>query len=252
VSRILGYRGDPLHGRSYCTFLTQFADGDQCWLRYGPDLYETIAFADFIDSKPELIILNDTVRFWGNALRECRTRPISQLRHDDRFYLNLRALGFTWYDSLNLPHSDTTDYFVEAVFLRHPTNPKRGYVFIPLLDHSPSCRLIAADWLFLHAKTLTLPHGAVLLSVDNIDNYPQVKQTYLPTSVPSTFTNALAGTPAERRASWFVPFPNSSITVFSRAPYVFRPICSNFCCYSSSTLYQFIKSVYIFTTSHSP
>jgi hypothetical protein len=89
-------------------------------------------------------------------------------------------------------------------------------VFIPLLDHSQSCRQIAADWLFLHAKTLTLPHGAVLLSVDNIDNYPQVKQTYLPTSVPSTFTNALAGTPAERRGSFHSRTPQSPTSRASR------------------------------------
>jgi hypothetical protein len=209
ISRILGYRGDPLHGRSYCTFLTQFADGDQCWLRYGPDLSETIAFADFIDSKPELIVLNDTVRFWGNALRECRSRPITQIHHGDIFYLNLRALGFTWYDSLNLPDSDTTDYFVEATFLRHSSNPKRGFAFIPLLDRSPSCRPIAADWLLLHAKNRSLPPDSVLIREDNIALYPQVQHTYFPTEIPKSFTPAIAGTPAERRGSYHSRSPRS-------------------------------------------
>jgi hypothetical protein len=104
----------------------------------GPDLRSTEAFSDFIETKPKLIILNDAQNVWGNALREMKSRPITDLPNNTQFYLNSRALGFTWYDSLNLPDSDTTDYFVSAIFQLSHSNNKRGATFIPILDSSPA------------------------------------------------------------------------------------------------------------------
>jgi hypothetical protein len=149
-----------------------------------------------------------------------KSRPITDLPDSTQFYLNLRALGFTWYDSLNLPDSDTTDYFVRAIFRLSPSNNKRGAIFIPTLDSSPAFNSVGNDFLFLHAKTRIPPPNAVILDSESLTLYPQILRLYTPKTSDTlqTFDPAIAGTPAEKRGIYSSRKPVLKSTSYNKPP----------------------------------
>ena len=172
VKAILGYRGDPTSGRRYCTFLLLYADDDQSWVQFGPDLSSTEVFETYCNSKPELrILLMPTIRAVA-MLQQYRQTPIPASFIDAEFFLDLRALSFTWYDSLQLPDSDTTTYVILARMQKY-TNKKhtRADVSLPLFKEI--LRNVDAYWFFAWGHRTTLV-GVTLVDDLFLQRYPQV------------------------------------------------------------------------------
>ena len=197
---ILAYRGDPLVGRKYCTFLVEFADQDTCWIQYGPDLCSTEVFEAYCLSKPELkILLMPTLRA-VDYLQELRKQPIPRTSTPEICYLDLRTLGFTWYDSLELPDSDIHLYLIAASFSKF-TNKKetRAEVYIPILDEY--LRNLDKYWFETNAYRLQVPTNATLVDRDFIKRYPRLLDNEI-LQQDGALPPVTAGTPDNRQGRY--------------------------------------------------
>jgi hypothetical protein len=207
VTRILGYRGNPLI-RKYLTFLVEFADGSHVNLQYGPDLKENEIFDDYIHSKPELKILT---RAADLAKEYCKVESTKDIVVTHRnFYLDLRTLDFTWYDALGLPNSDTHNYLIPAVIQDHCGRGKnkrktRIKVFIPLLNDE---LIVDKFWIDSHAyrHNFEINTTDTLIDEDFLNNYPQVRQRVIEDYVQwhSQPEPALVGTPGQRQGKQYL------------------------------------------------
>jgi hypothetical protein len=198
---ILAYRGDPLVGRKYCTFLVRFADQDTCWIQYGPDLCSTEAFETYCLSKPELkILLVPTLRA-VDYLKEIRKQPIPRTLTPALCYLDLRTLGFTWYDSLALPDSDTHLYVIAASFSKF-TNKKetRAEIFLPVFNEY--LRNLDKYWFETNAYRLQVPREATLIDQDFVNRYPQLLDGEVVQQQEDALPPVIAGTPDNRQGRY--------------------------------------------------
>ena len=207
VQSILGFRGDPVAGRRFMTFLVEFTDGDQCWIQYGPDLCANEQFKNYCASTPELRILLFPVVLANERIRASRKLAIPTSAAPGEFWLDLRALGFTWYDSLKLPDSDTHTYVVKAVFKEFLNSRHTlARVYLPAMDeylddldnywftanaHRADCN--SQDTVVDERFLLQFPH---VLGKQRSDRLRILRRTYSP---------VLAGTPANRRGNFKAP-----------------------------------------------
>jgi hypothetical protein len=150
-------------------------------------------------------------------LQQYRQTPIAASFIDSEFFLDLRALSFTWYDSLQLPDSDTITYVVVARMQKY-TNKKhtRAEVFLPLFNEV--LRNLDAYWFFAWAQRTSLANVTL---VDDlfVQRYPQVIDASV--TVPLTHNEGyppdFAGTPANRDGRYSNHLPVSIDPASSRA-----------------------------------
>jgi hypothetical protein len=204
------------------TFLLRFDDGDENWVQYGPDLVTNICWQRYCRNAPELkILLRSAVDagIWISGLRRLAI-PISFC--PGKFYLDLRYIDFTWYDTqCELPNSDTETYVVEAQFTGYSNvQNSRGNVYIPVFD----LKLTKLDYYWFQTnayRTEIDPHlvtlvdsGFVLANPQlvghNSDRLRQLRREY---SAP------LAGTAAHRRGKFRASDtdPNPSLVTIPRS-----------------------------------
>lgn len=199
---IKAYRGDPIKGRRYCTFLVEFSDGETSWIQYGPDLCNTEAFETYCISMPELKILLLPTLKAVEFLQEARTKVITRNIAPDCFYIDLRVLSFTWYDSLSLPNSDELTYVVEANFSQYTNKKKtRAEIDIPLFGEK--LRNLDHYWFEANAYRTQLTTSVIHLDRASLLTYPQLLDTTR--SIPKQdeeFPPLLAGTPANRQGKY--------------------------------------------------
>jgi hypothetical protein len=199
---IKGYRGNPINGRLYMTFLIEYEDGDTVWTQFSNDLRENTTFMSYVSSIPELITLSNTREFWTSKLKEIDKTPIDA--HITTFYLDIRTLGtnFTWYDNLNLPDADTTTYRTIAKIERL-NNKRRANVLLPEFGPNEKLLSLPHSWFYIHACVRQLKNFT-LVDRRFIRKFPQIlnmKPHELETHF-STLEPAIAGTYAERRGSY--------------------------------------------------
>jgi hypothetical protein len=101
IDRILKYKGDP-ELRTSMTFLVRFADGSEVWLPFSRDLSESAQFEDFVRAHRPLMPLLYTVEAWKRIRRET-FREVEGVEVGDTCYVDLRAWGSGFFESLNLP-----------------------------------------------------------------------------------------------------------------------------------------------------
>ena len=201
VKAILGYRGDAVAARRYMTFLVEFVDGDKSWIQYGPDITSNAVYQDYIDSIPELAILKYTALEAGRYISYTRKLAITSKIAPVVFYIDMRTLGFTWYDKLDLPQADTSLYLIGAQFIRHTNKQKtRAEVFLPVLDE----KLTNLDysWFELNATRIQIPDGAILVDERFLVQYPQIlgaQNKARQRELERLYSPVIAGTPANRR-----------------------------------------------------
>jgi hypothetical protein len=200
VKEILGYRGDPISARRYMTFLVSFADGDKSWVQYGPDIVSNTKFQEYVDKVPELMLLRYTSLEAGRYIARSKRLMIPSTIAPSKFLLDIRALGFTWYDSLQLPNCDTTLYVVEANFIEHSNKHKtRAKVFFPALDEELSD--LDYTWFEMFATRIFLPDSAVLVDEEFLVKFPQVlgSSNDRQKQLERIYSPVIAGSPANRR-----------------------------------------------------
>jgi hypothetical protein len=155
---ILTYQGNPLR-RSETRYYVRFQDGDTVWLPYHRDLYETVQFADFIASRPELYILSLPTSAVAKFITYVKSLSISSLHLPDStarrptrawmdplligstVYVDLRFWsddGHNWYFELNLPHALTAIYVVPITYTAWGSQQRTVFFECPLFDYSDS------------------------------------------------------------------------------------------------------------------
>jgi hypothetical protein len=179
VDKVIGYRGDPVAGRKYTSFLFKFKDGDLVWNKYCPDTITNDQWIEYVKSRPELRILLKPAREAGLYIANLRKEDINPMTYKPQFYLNLRALGFLYYHQCELPDYETLDYVVLAEFDGYCGRSKGGFhtranVYIPAFKKS----LTNLDkyWFEAYASNDTL-NDEILITPQLIQQHPNILDT---------------------------------------------------------------------------
>ena len=200
--------------RAYMTFYIKFEDGDEGWLQYSQDLWVNECFLEYCATRPELKILTMTSATAAMYIAEKEQQDIEM--PPTAFYIDLRVLGFTWYDRLQLPDSDAKTYIVAASFHDYkrgkPTkgnglgklNHKRAIIYIPLFDdYLHDCSLY---WFESNAYRAIPKLDDVVVDVDFLLRFPHILGENHPKVVEYRSKHAPldAGTSAQRRGIYRV------------------------------------------------
>ena len=132
IDKFLAYRGDPLV-RTSMEFLVRFADGEELWLPWSRDLFDSIPYETYCLSQPCLFLLVHPAKQATTMCERIRKSDITAVSPDTVVFLDLRAFGSHWYQTLSLPELHTHTYYVEAVYLDW-FNGKKGLTLrVPVL-----------------------------------------------------------------------------------------------------------------------
>ena len=120
VNKILHYTGDPSM-RDTLEFYVQYADGDERWMSYSKDLFDCEAYEVYCKTRPELWFCVYTVADARKFRSKVNKEPITELHVGDTIYVDLRAIGISWYNGLGkgslnpvLPNEDENTYVLKC------------------------------------------------------------------------------------------------------------------------------------------
>ena len=196
TTAIKGYRGEPNTNRMYMTFLVQYNDGDLCWVQYNMDLKLNLTFIKYIESIPELVALTVSRETWIKKTKDMDKLPVVA---PDEFYMDLRALGFTWYDSLQLKDSDTITYRIKVVTEKGKPRLKYANIRIPDFNNE-TMQGLRSSWFFVYAKVVKYTEDFILVDKEFLRKNPSIMgNTSVPHIDADTTEPAIAGTYAERK-----------------------------------------------------
>jgi hypothetical protein len=111
IAEFIAYRGDPLI-RTSMIFYIRFSDGCHHWKEWSNDLFSTQQYETFCASIPQLFPLIYLSKVASTLIKEINSQPILTVSPGTTVYMDLRAIGAGWYESLNLPNSDFSVYVV--------------------------------------------------------------------------------------------------------------------------------------------
>jgi len=104
VVRIIAYKGDP-KVRTSMEFNMEYYDGSTAWRPYGDDVFQTIAYEEFCNQTPELMLHKYRQKEEKIRAAEIRKSVITTVNIGDKVYVDLRQYSQgQWYD--NLPLAD--------------------------------------------------------------------------------------------------------------------------------------------------
>ena len=124
IDKFIAYRGDPL-ARQSIEFYIKFADGCYHWKPWSPDLFDTVQYEEFCSEIPQLS--HTIVQCLKESLvlmRQTNSHPITLVAPGDTIFLDLRAIGAGWYESLELPNCDFSLYVVPLTFTSYANTQK--------------------------------------------------------------------------------------------------------------------------------
>jgi len=118
VAEILCYRGNPMI-RQTMEFRIRFADGDERWVTWSKDLFDTTHYEHYCKSVPALFPLIYQRAEAERRIAEINALPITEVEPQQRFFLDLRQRGgATWYNAIGLPDSAMLTYMLPCVYTR--------------------------------------------------------------------------------------------------------------------------------------
>ena len=123
IREIKAYKGDP-ELRSNMHFEVLFEDGDCVWIPYNQDLVSSEPFENFCRFHPELMPLLYTVAEWKKQRSQINARGIRDVRPGQKCYVDLRAWGWDYYESIGLPDMVRKTYVVLCKYVKW-TNSKK-------------------------------------------------------------------------------------------------------------------------------
>jgi hypothetical protein len=95
VNTIIRHRGNPLF-RSSMEFYTKFADGDERWMRYSNDLFDSIPYAEYVSKVPYLKHLAYSSADAEKYIRDMNSNDIAAVVPGDTVYVDIAWFGITW------------------------------------------------------------------------------------------------------------------------------------------------------------
>jgi hypothetical protein len=171
ISEFLAYRGDPVL-RTSMEFLVKFEDGDEVWLPWSKDLFDTIQYENYCRShlplRP-LLLPEATARRERQSLIRSR---IVEVTEGDIVFVDLRTYGAGWYATLPLPNKDRVSYFLQYVYGTFNASHTRIQCHCPLFDEQ---YYVDRDFVQRYGSVFELPAGGTLIDAAFLRKYPMLK-----------------------------------------------------------------------------
>lgn len=125
VDKILYWRGNP-EIRTTMEFFIRFADGEERWVTWNKDLFDSQPYETFCRAHSPLFPLIYTVKEAQRRISEINLTPIDEISPGDKVFVDLRSRGgATWYRDLQLPQGDQMTYVLECFYGRWIGRNKR-------------------------------------------------------------------------------------------------------------------------------
>jgi hypothetical protein len=141
VDRITAYRGEP-NTRTTMEFYVLFNDGTHMWIPYNNDISSTLQFESYCRSKPELWPLLYKIDIAAQLKTQLNKSAITEIQTGDTVYVDIRSYGSVWYQSLQLPDKDNTEYVIPMRCLKLTHNGTKAelrcdlYKITYVFDHN--------------------------------------------------------------------------------------------------------------------
>jgi hypothetical protein len=157
--------------RSSCTFLVHFEDNDLVWVPFSPDISNTVQFESFCNTRPELYTLLYSQLESQKMVAALNRSPITEVNPGDTVYVDLRFYGAGWYNSLDLPNSDSLRYVVIFVYVKWYDKTTRTKIVA-------QCALFKEEWPVNHHFVRSYggfkvpPPGSVIVDSELVSRFP--------------------------------------------------------------------------------
>jgi len=130
VDRILCYRGNP-EIRTTMEFLIRFGDGDERWVTWNKDLFDTVQYEQYCRATPQLFPLIYTLKEAQRRIAEIKNSDITEVVPGDIVYVDLRSRGgATWYNDIGLPDSARLTYVLKCEYTRWVHKQKLRKIYL--------------------------------------------------------------------------------------------------------------------------
>lgn len=173
ITEFLAYRGDPII-RTSMEFLVQFADGDEVWLPWSKDLFDTVQYETFCREHSELRPLLVPAATATRERKALISTQISEVNEGDIVYVDLRTYGAGWYATLPLPDKDRRTYYLQYVYGKFASSRTRIRCFCPVFDEQ---YVVDRDFVQRYGVNRKLPLGGILIDAAFLGQYPLLLPT---------------------------------------------------------------------------
>ena len=173
IRSIHTYKGDP-ESRTGMSFKVEFEDGAIVWIPFNQDLATSVPFEKFCSSRSELQPLIYTLEEWQKRKRDINEQGIEDVKPGDVCYVNLRAWGWSYLESTNLPDILEETYVVPCKYLKW-TNKKKLKIDVQCELFNQLFEWTAVD-VNAYGKQLALTEGMKLVDKDLCHRYPKILQ----------------------------------------------------------------------------
>ena len=172
IDHFIAYRGDPMI-RTSMEFYILFSDGCYHWKGFSSDLFDTTQYEDYCRKVPQLFPLLHTHKVSSLLIRNMNSKPITAVQPLDTVYIDLRALGPGWYESLDLPNADFTVYVVPLTYTAwQDSTHKRLRCSVPSLDITWTGKNAVNNFfVFSYGSLKNLQPNMTLCTNDFIENH---------------------------------------------------------------------------------
>jgi hypothetical protein len=117
IDKILYCKGDA-HTRTTLLFTVRFASGEIIEMPYSKDLFDSIQYEEFCNSRPYWRHLRLTVKEAKKYIARINKQSLHGFRVDQQVYLDIRVYGDGWFNKLQLPDVDTITYVSRFVITK--------------------------------------------------------------------------------------------------------------------------------------
>ena len=118
IDKVLSVQGDT-STRTTLIFTVRFLDGEVCKVPYSKDLFDTIPYGDFCNTKPYLKHLSFLVKESKQFIQRIQRQQLIGYRVNQEVYLDIRVYGDVWFDNLQLPDAETMTHVSKFIITKH-------------------------------------------------------------------------------------------------------------------------------------
>jgi hypothetical protein len=183
IDCFVAYRGDPLT-RTTMYFLVRFGDQEEIWLPWSYDLFKSVAYEDYCSSVPCLRPLVYTAKQASTWCTQLRRTDITMVSPDVTVFVDLRAFGAHWYQTLPLQDLHTSLYYVECTYTRWLKPQRLLELRVPVFD---LLRPVDHPFVVMYGSQLSPPDRGILVTPLLLTQHPEIRPTTIKASSLSEF-----------------------------------------------------------------
>ena len=170
IDKILYHTGDR-NTRSTLVFRVKFKAGDTHEVPFSKDLFDSIPYEEYCESKPYLRHLKFTVAGSRKFIQEINSKPLQGYAIDQDVYLDIRVYGDGWFNKLQLPDVESMMY-VSKFKITKCTSKKLSMINTLTKDN----HVFGPYDIYCFVHTEFNPSYMVLIDQAFMIKYPQVTQ----------------------------------------------------------------------------